>query len=425
MTPAPSAAPAAAAAASSAAVAPPGPRIYDLDGLLALDLPRRMPLFGPVLAEAGLLLLRGGAGVGKSWLALSLAYALAGGGAVLGWQAARRARVVLVDGATPVEALQDRLRAIRAGQDAAPEPGALRVLAAEAQRAAPIDLATRLGRAMVERALRPAADCLVLDSLDSLLPPRPTPAAWAELALWLRELRRRGTAVVIVGSGRAPRALAPLLDAVVTLAVAKDWDAARGASVEIRLDSARRRAGRSAHRFAATLGVRDGAAAWERQWFLPNPMIALLLHERGLSVRKVAGRLGISAGHAAKLVAEGRRISREFAGPLRTEAEAVLADWDPETPPARKARRAAATREPVETEESAGSGDIAESAESRESEESGESVESVESVESQATPPPERAFLIDLHDLLRADLADGSDAAPVSGRAPPDPPDPS
>jgi RecA-family ATPase len=51
-------------------------------------------------------------GVGKSWLALSIALAVAGGGEVLGWRAAQPSRVRYIDGEMTERTVQGRLRTL-------------------------------------------------------------------------------------------------------------------------------------------------------------------------------------------------------------------------------------------------------------------------------------------------------------------------
>ena len=87
-------------------------RVLAAPDFLKLDLPPRDPVLGPVLVRGSVTLLRGAAGLGKSWLALSLAHAAACGAPVLGWSAPRAARVLYVDAQMPLTLLQARLAAI-------------------------------------------------------------------------------------------------------------------------------------------------------------------------------------------------------------------------------------------------------------------------------------------------------------------------
>ena len=54
-------------------------------------------------------------GVGKTYLALGIAHAVARGGTFLRWNAARPGKVLFVDGELPAPVLQQRLKAIVSG----------------------------------------------------------------------------------------------------------------------------------------------------------------------------------------------------------------------------------------------------------------------------------------------------------------------
>ena len=66
--------------------------------LLAAQLPPRSDVLAPVLASDTAALVYGPSGIGKSFFALGVAWAVAAGGSFLGWQAPRPHRVLYVDG---------------------------------------------------------------------------------------------------------------------------------------------------------------------------------------------------------------------------------------------------------------------------------------------------------------------------------------
>src|SRR6478736_999145 len=77
--------------------------------LMAADLPRRRDLLAPLLASDQAALVYGPPGIGKSFLALSIARAVAGGESILGWRSTRPRRVLYVDGELGAAELRDRL----------------------------------------------------------------------------------------------------------------------------------------------------------------------------------------------------------------------------------------------------------------------------------------------------------------------------
>jgi len=77
--------------------------------LLAKKLPPRTDVLAPLLASDTAALVYGPSGIGKSFFALGVAWAVASGAAFLGWQAPRPRRVLYVDGELGAASLRERL----------------------------------------------------------------------------------------------------------------------------------------------------------------------------------------------------------------------------------------------------------------------------------------------------------------------------
>lgn len=69
-------------------------------------------MLAPWLPDKGLAMVFAPRGVGKTWFALSVAHAVATGGAFLRWRAQRPRRVLDIDGEMPAIALQGRYAAV-------------------------------------------------------------------------------------------------------------------------------------------------------------------------------------------------------------------------------------------------------------------------------------------------------------------------
>src|SRR6476620_401851 len=78
--------------------------------LLEAEGPTQRFVLEPILARDTAGLIYGAPGVGKSFLALGLALAAAGGGSFLGWTAPRPRNVLYLDGEMSREAVSRRLR---------------------------------------------------------------------------------------------------------------------------------------------------------------------------------------------------------------------------------------------------------------------------------------------------------------------------
>src|SRR5215471_15937355 len=87
------------------------PRLRPLTAVefLALELPPRGFVLDPWLPTQGLVMIHSARGIGKTLMALSIAYAVATGGGLLGWTAPMPRRVLYLDGEMPAAAMQRRL----------------------------------------------------------------------------------------------------------------------------------------------------------------------------------------------------------------------------------------------------------------------------------------------------------------------------
>src|SRR5438445_118737 len=86
------------------------PRQMSAPELIAANLRGRELILDPILASDSLALLYGPRGLGKTFVALGIAWAVAGGGSFLGWTADRPRQVLYIDGEMAATDLQARLR---------------------------------------------------------------------------------------------------------------------------------------------------------------------------------------------------------------------------------------------------------------------------------------------------------------------------
>ena len=297
----------------------PAPLVIGAETLTATTPARRETLLGPVLPRASLTLLYGARGVGKTFLSLSMALAVASGGAVLLWRAEKPARVLYVDGEMPRAALVERLAALAAGAQMLPAGDNLHLLASEGDSGSHIDLGTEDGRARIGQASE-GMDLLVLDSLSVLLRSRQADPGrnWLAVEDWLLALRRRGLAVLIVRNGTMAAnrpdstRYADVVDTVIALRRPEDYEAFEGARFALSFTKGRSLLGKAAQPFEAALH-RKGAAL---RWFVSSRHDALAARAAGLffegfTVREVARRLKISKSTAHRLgedaIAEAER----------------------------------------------------------------------------------------------------------------------
>jgi hypothetical protein len=85
-------------------------RPRDLEQFLSLPIKRREMVLDPIIPEKGLAMLYAPRGIGKTHVALGIAYAAAAGTKFLKWQAPKPRRVLLIDGEMPAATLQPARR---------------------------------------------------------------------------------------------------------------------------------------------------------------------------------------------------------------------------------------------------------------------------------------------------------------------------
>ena len=76
--------------------------------LLTANFPPRSLMLAPWLPDKGLAMIFAPRGVGKTWIALSIAHAIASGSEFLRWRAPGSRRVLYIDGEMPAVTLQER-----------------------------------------------------------------------------------------------------------------------------------------------------------------------------------------------------------------------------------------------------------------------------------------------------------------------------
>jgi putative DNA primase/helicase len=283
-----------------------GLSILSAADLLAADLAPRAALLGPLLASDTAALVYGPAGIGKSFFALSVAWAVAAGGSFLGWQSPRPHRVLYVDGEMGAASLRERLALF------GPPPPALSISAHDLGGGPILDLTQTLGL----RRLTAAWDdpeLVVFDTLGSLAGLRSgDPERWDRLQRFLMHQRRQRRAVLLVhhtnkaGAMRGTTRREDALDLVMALRHPAAG-ATGNARFEIHFDKVRRRTLPLAPILAALETDASGRAGW--RWGRSDGgrlERAVALFRSGIDARAAAAALGVSRTTLFRLKAEAR-----------------------------------------------------------------------------------------------------------------------
>ena len=304
-------------------------RCLNIADFITKEYPPRDMLLAPVMAVQSLNMVFAQRGIGKTYFSLSVAYAVASGGAVFGrWFAPSPARVLYIDGEMPAVTLQHRLQSIAAGAESDIHyPDLLRIITPDEQDEAMPNLATKEGQEAVEPFLE-GVKLVVVDNLATLA--RTGKAndedSWLPVQEWLLSLRRRGISVLLVhhagknGTQRGTGAKEDILDTVLELKRPNDYRADEGARFEVHFSKARGLTGDDCEPFEAQLSLDEaGNFAWltRRVEDAEEERVRELLRE-GNSERDVAEETGVNKSRVhrirEKMIREGEKLSDSKGG---------------------------------------------------------------------------------------------------------------
>jgi hypothetical protein len=285
-----------------------GLKILDGEELLSADFPPRPLMLAPWLPDKGLAMIFAPRGVGKTWIALSIAHAIASGGEFLRWRAPASRRVLYIDGEMPTVALQERYAAVVAASIINAPAKNFRLVAADFQTDGLPDLADPEAQRFYEAAVL-QAELVIVDNLSTIARGlRENEAdAFGPVQTWMLAQRAAGRSVLLVhhaGKGGGQRGTSrkeDVLDTAISLSRPPGYSATEGARFEVRFTKSRGFWGVDAEPFEARFA--DGE--WSTSEILADDSDAALagLRAEGLSLRQIAERSGLSKS------AVGRRLN--------------------------------------------------------------------------------------------------------------------
>jgi putative DNA primase/helicase len=266
----------------------------------------RTPLLAPVLSTESLTLLYGPRGVGKSFLALAMAWSVAAGNHFLKWQAPQPRRVLYLDGELANIDLRERLAAL------GNPPANLHFLS----RSSFDGTLPRIDIEHGPRLWEPRVDAgyphlLVIDSLSSVLGEREAIAYWPAVRRWLLRMREMGIAVLLVhhatrrGDLRGPSHREDVFDTVLSLHRPRGYAQREGLRVEVTFEKARGLVGADLDPFEARMTIDGARAHW--QWRHPGSadlQRAVALFRQGVKAGDAARQLGFSRSKTYRLLEE-------------------------------------------------------------------------------------------------------------------------
>lgn len=311
----------------------PHVRAVELRELLAKQYPPREWVIESIIPTQGLAMIYAPRGVGKTHVALGIAYAVASGGSFLKWRAPKPRGVLFVDGEMPAVALKERLAGIVLSSEKEASAPFRIITPDEQEHGRTPDLSTPLGQMMVDAHITDEIDLIVIDNLSTLARTgkENEGESWLAIQAWALKWRARGRSILFIhhagkgGQQRGTSRREDVLDTVINLRRPGQYSPEESAVFEVHFEKARGVMGDAVAPFEARLGTPDATG---NPWSVRSVedgtyerVIALL--EEGLSQTEIAAELDIHKSrvsrHRKRAIADGRY--RESAKPARDEED--------------------------------------------------------------------------------------------------------
>jgi len=287
---------------------------FDIKVFLEKEFPPRTNLLAPWLPSQGLAMVYAKRGIGKTFFALNIAFAVASGGSYLGWQAPEAVGVLYLDGEMPAPAMQERLAAITKGSVLFPTAPLILVNPDFQPEGMPrIDQVD--GQKAIESILTDEIKLIVVDNISTLSCAKENEAdGWAPVQGWALRQRASGRSVLFVhhaGKGGAQRGTSrreDVLDTVIALRHPTQYKQEHGAVFEVHFEKNRGLYGDEVKPFEASLHLDNGQ---EMSWSMRSieqttfDKVVTLFND-GVKQNDIAEELGIDKSNVSRHVKRAR-----------------------------------------------------------------------------------------------------------------------
>jgi putative DNA primase/helicase len=285
--------------------------ILSVRDFLEKPIPERKTYLGPWLAEQSISYITGPRGVGKTWLALSLAYSITTGEPLGPWSAEDPAHVLFVDAESSQFDLQARLKKIVQRDPVKTFSIYSTSFAAEIGLPSPNLLSESWRAGVREFLISEGYNVIILDNLASLSPgiDENSKKDFDPINQFLLSLRFAGIASVVVhhtgktGDQRGTSAREDNIDSSILLSAPPRRDENEGAKFTLTFSKCRGLYGPDIHPLVLSLGENEqGELAWTwSEVQLENKKKIIKLLDEGVSQRDVAEELGLTKGYVSRI----------------------------------------------------------------------------------------------------------------------------
>src|SRR3990167_4624624 len=279
---------------------PPALEITSVFDFIKRELPPREDILAPWLPVQGLTMIYAPRGIGKTHVALGIAYAVANGSTFLNWQAPKPRGVLYLDGEMPATLMQERLRALMKDQQQKSK-ALFQLLTPDLQNGAMPDLATHKGQEMLEPYLKDI-DLIIVDNISTLCRNSKENEAdsWIPVQDWALKQRAAGKSILFIhhagkgGHQRGTSKREDILDTVISLKRPEDYEAKNGAIFEVSFEKARGFLGDDAESFEAQLIIKENIHEWQTRTIQGSTFEQVInLKKQGYKQKEIAEKMNL------------------------------------------------------------------------------------------------------------------------------------
>lgn len=282
-------------------------KVINAMDFMALEFPPRENILAPWLSKQGLAMVHAPRGIGKTHFSLGVAYAVASGGKLFGWEAPKSRGVLFLDGEMPAVVLQERLAKI-AGSSDRDLTAPFHIVTPDLQPSGMIDLTRHEDHQALALYLE-GVDLIVIDNLSTFCRTGKENEAesWLPVQGWALQQRAAGRSVLFIhhsgknGEQRGTSRREDALDTVIALRRPGDYTPEKGCCFEVHFEKARGIFGDEVKPFEAQLTTTGDRQEWLTRTLEQSTVekVAAFLNE-GLSQIEIVEELGISKGTVSK-----------------------------------------------------------------------------------------------------------------------------
>jgi putative DNA primase/helicase len=223
----------------------PSLAVVDVLEFIKMDLPHREMILSPWLPAQGLTMIYAPRGIGKTHVALGIAYAVTSNTTFLTWKPTKARSVLYLDGEMPAALMQERLLAL-AENNKSPLIAPFKLITPDLQSGSMPDLSAPKDQVMLEPHLA-GVELIIVDNISTLCRNgRENEAdSWLPVQEWALRMRAAGKSVLFIhhagkgGNQRGTSRREDVLDTVISLIRPDDYRPKDGAVFEVHFEKAR------------------------------------------------------------------------------------------------------------------------------------------------------------------------------------------